>query len=373
MVGGARGAGGGRGSNAQHRERIAAAQAGKEKGTAAAGVSIWSSRMINLPSKFASGTLGLRLDSKLARLLILSALFKTSIAEGACVDKDDWFYDCHELGPGSCTSQFFTNLCCATCVRLLATPRPPFSPPSLPPPPDLHPAYLTSLSEQLARSAYLESVGNCALLALFGTGMCFICPRQDYPLAVLGLFCLVAAINWMPEIAAGTIAFCLCCLVVVRVSSIARSMYQASWEEYLLHVQGDLPTLLNDGTILLLDVKYLEILGEISQPSHFCRRQDLPSEAFISRDRAVQLLTQAGRIGVLSYGWLSPLHPDPDGFHLGALLNYLRGHHHHIEAIFIDYTGLPQKNTAGERSASDEIIFKRGLKEMSTLYGSPKL
>jgi len=56
------------------------------------------------------------------------------------------------------------------------------------------------------------------------------------------------------------------------------------------------------------------------------RRQDLPEEAFISTETAVELSEKYGGIVTVSYGWLSEWHPDPTGFYMEAVRHYLRVH-----------------------------------------------
>ena len=72
---------------------------------------------------------------------------------------------------------------------------------------------------------------------------------------------------------------------------------------------------------------------------------------------------------MLSYGWLTALHPDPHGTTLAAVRRYLASGKGGV-GIFWDYTSLPQKDEAGYRSAADTTIFQHGLGVMGSLYAS---
>jgi len=75
---------------------------------------------------------------------------------------------------------------------------------------------------------------------------------------------------------------------------------------------------------------------------------------------------------VLSYGWLSQEHPDPDGFHLSRVFLCLKAHRAHFQhqfpdtGLFWDFASLPQK----PRSEEEDVIFRRGLAAMALLYST---
>ena len=67
------------------------------------------------------------------------------------------------------------------------------------------------------------------------------------------------------------------------------------------------------------------------------RRQDLPSEAFLSPEEAAAVWERARRlVAVLSYRWLTALHPDPNGQHLVTLRAFLVAHPAFV-GVFIDF------------------------------------
>ena len=119
-----------------------------------------------------------------------------------------------------------------------------------------------------------------------------------------------------------------------------------------------------------------------------CRRQDLPSEAFLSASDLHRLVSALaddwGLLFVaLSYKWLSRAHPDPEGFHLaivGAVAQlYLKPgesplteafERHNISAaadfaLFWDFAVLHQP----PRTESKTDQFKRGLNASDVWYG----
>lgn len=117
------------------------------------------------------------------------------------------------------------------------------------------------------------------------------------------------------------------------------------------------------------------------------RFQDLPQEAFLEPDYAAWLYDQLGGLIIMSYPWLSKVHPDPQGFHFHHLQLYLRVHRQHFMnlpkppgesfidfGVFWDYASLPQPaiSKCGERVArepQEQQQFNRGLQTVAYLYG----
>jgi len=105
------------------------------------------------------------------------------------------------------------------------------------------------------------------------------------------------------------------------------------------------------------------------------RRQELPEDAFLSPGEAHTAFME-GRVFVLSYGWLTALHPDPHGLVLLAVLAFLS--HGSVAqynplayGLFWDFASIPQRGSNGEpRSDEENKTFKEGLKVMSDFYGS---
>ena len=123
-------------------------------------------------------------------------------------------------------------------------------------------------------------------------------------------------------------------------------------------------------------------------------RQDLPEEAFLTPEDAVQAV-EDGATAALSYRWLTQQHPDPNGFHLVALRKALSsgllvgpkterareteaeraapGESSTIKALFMDYLSCTQKDSQGQRTASEKDVFDKGLNIMGSLYASPRI
>ena len=74
--------------------------------------------------------------------------------------------------------------------------------------------------------------------------------------------------------------------------------------------------LLADGSLRLLSVPWLKAQTDMAV---LPRRQELPAEAFVSPQAAQRLYASRTRsVGVLSYRWLRPEHPDPCGQRLAT-------------------------------------------------------
>eukprot|EP00660_Eupelagonema_oceanica_P010227 gene10227-3410_t len=75
------------------------------------------------------------------------------------------------------------------------------------------------------------------------------------------------------------------------------------------------------------------------------RRQDLPDEAFASHEEVKEYALQHSRsVLVISHGWLTWNHPDPEGLHLQQLVRYGwfgRPLPDNV-LVFWDYASLPQ-------------------------------
>ena len=99
---------------------------------------------------------------------------------------------------------------------------------------------------------------------------------------------------------------------------------------------------LRQGDILLLKASYIR-----TAPAGYRirRRQDLQRDnaaAFYTPEQAVALIERGDRsVGTLTYGWLSPGDPDPDG-HRFELLRQALEQHPLIVGLFWDYASLYQ-------------------------------
>ena len=129
------------------------------------------------------------------------------------------------------------------------------------------------------------------------------------------------------------------------------------------------------GTIWLISVRAL--IGILSVEPYTClpRMQELaqcPGALLAPADAAALLNASRRNVFVLSYGWLTREHPDPDGLRIRALKTVFlemqaRGLLPTNAGLFWDYGSLPQK----PRSAAEEQTFEDGLRVMADLYSSP--
>jgi hypothetical protein len=128
------------------------------------------------------------------------------------------------------------------------------------------------------------------------------------------------------------------------------------------------------GAIRLICVKWL-----LMQPANFKmpnrqaleeieRSRALPSP-LLSPQEAAALVRRGDRsIGTLTYGWLSPGDPDPDGSRIRVLRRALMGMAIRIEALFWDFGSLYQAPRTPEQSASFKLALEGGA--MNQLYAS---
>ena len=142
-------------------------------------------------------------------------------------------------------------------------------------------------------------------------------------------------------------------------------------------VEGDLPTLLREGTMRLLSPTWL-----CDQPAGFelPRRQQLPDEALVPAADAVHLL-EAGRVGALTYCWADRAPheggrgPDAHGAHSTVLRHFLQTKEgqRRIGALMVDYASLCQADEDGCRTDAERTSFKAGLGAMKNVYSSPRV
>jgi len=150
---------------------------------------------------------------------------------------------------------------------------------------------------------------------------------------------------------------------------------------------------LESGAIALVDAHWLmeyakqnsstHTHGEDKESQPISRRQDLPpQEAFVSCQN-VKLLTQTKvrlsglRIVALSYMWLHPDHPDPNGFTtLQLLAQALRvfiedewrfGEREPRWVVLWDYVSLFQH----PRTSQETVLFRKGLDSLAAFFTHP--
>ena len=148
-------------------------------------------------------------------------------------------------------------------------------------------------------------------------------------------------------------------------------------------IDGSLAERLRDGSVRLLRCSWLASpasnasLGRSASTGAVImkRRQDLPPEAFVPCEEAAEMLERGDRsILSLSYGWLTALHPDPQGTTLAAVRRFLKADEATATSdlgLFWDFCSLPQRGPNGEKKTDQEnVFFKRGLEVMGSFYAS---
>ena len=151
-----------------------------------------------------------------------------------------------------------------------------------------------------------------------------------------------------------------------------------------------------NGAIALLRGRWIVALHE--RGGRLERRQDLPTEAFLSVDELRRLIAALGDnwallLVAISYRWLTAVHPDPDGFHLSIIAQvarlYLKGritdaHSSPLVQAFElaglssdeadfgmlwDFGSLLQHPKSGKRTEEESRLFKQGLGALPMWYG----
>ena len=141
---------------------------------------------------------------------------------------------------------------------------------------------------------------------------------------------------------------------------------------------------LGDSPVALVDARFLIALSK--RNGRLDRRQGLPAEAFIDL-ASLRRMPAGGRFGdslrvlCVSYPWLQPDHPDPQGTTLALLAAALEKFVNYTHktslrpctyAVFLDFASLFQKDGAGERTGREALLFGRALAGLSELYSHPR-
>jgi len=136
-------------------------------------------------------------------------------------------------------------------------------------------------------------------------------------------------------------------------------------------------TSISCGTIALIRGSYFEHCFAHKKP--FAMRQDIPEQFIWDGPEAVALWDQFGALFliIISYGWLSKAHPDPDMFHLRQLVSILTKLRRRLVAsggfdcaVVIDFCSLWQHG-GGEndrRTPEQKAAFSKGLNGFNDLY-----
>jgi hypothetical protein len=173
------------------------------------------------------------------------------------------------------------------------------------------------LSASQTRSLVILSLatlllGLLATLLLAGMALWLISARRSCFASLGRVSCFVVAL------------LNLACILVVVCYRLHR---QFDMRTRLELVEADLPKRIRDGSLRLLRVDWLLQTAAADRSYRLQRRQDLETQfgqaALWSPDEALSLLRK-GKVAALSYRWLERLHPDPERFHLDAVLAFFR-------------------------------------------------
>ena len=197
-----------------------------------------------------------------------------------------------------------------------------------------------------------------------------LCMNILYTVVGITLIVLQANVGMLPYVGSTPWITGASCLLAVIMYAIMYRHQRRQMMASIRPLEGDLPECVLDGTIRFLDVQWLR-----ANSCSIVRHQELPPEALLSPEDARTAL-HTWRVGALSYRWLSREAPDPTGFHADALARAFVDlpQMHKLQALFIDYSALPQRAPDGtERTDEESARFKRGLGVMAGLYASPRV
>ena len=161
-------------------------------------------------------------------------------------------------------------------------------------------------------------------------------------------------------------------LLVLPLATLLTRRYQRSVQSRLDEQDKKVAASISDGTLRLLSVAWMRTCGL----RVIARMQELPAEAFLPPADAAHLYrSRLRKVGVLSYRWLRPEHPDPCGQRLDILRAIFEGTSLRVEGLFWDFASLPQKGAAAdgsiiERTSEEAAAFKCGLGVMGNLYAA---
>ena len=143
------------------------------------------------------------------------------------------------------------------------------------------------------------------------------------------------------------------------------------------HMDNHIHSILAAGVIRLLSISFVLAQNEgwLVQRRQVLERVD---GALLAPGVASALLKEGNRrVLVLSYGWLTKGHPDPNGDRVRVLVRFLRNNPSVGDGggIFWDFASLPQHalehGKLVRRTNEEEAIFQSGLSAMADLYASP--
>lgn len=164
--------------------------------------------------------------------------------------------------------------------------------------------------------------------------------------------------------------------VLAQLKPLAFGNQRKTRAEWWVHWQGELlEPALASGAVALLDAGWLLKLAQSGRDARIQPLQALPYEAFVSIDE-LRAETDGGfhlPIIVLSYTWLHPLHPDPNGETLRLLGRLLPAfiRRHARWGVFWDVASLLQHPDASNgvlRSAAEEVLFRDGLASLAAFF-----
>ena len=92
------------------------------------------------------------------------------------------------------------------------------------------------------------------------------------------------------------------------------------------------------------------------------RRQNTPDDAFATTDESSTAIMTLKKLIVVSYGWMTPGHPDPDAHQLEQFCRFIKLSSH---VVFWDFVSLFQV----KRNPEQEELFQVALSGMHMLYG----
>jgi len=134
-----------------------------------------------------------------------------------------------------------------------------------------------------------------------------------------------------------------------------------------MHEAASLTELIANGAIQLIKLTWLK--AHLEEGPSLCRRQELPDEALMHPETAVQLVDKEYGCLVISHAWLSPTHPDADDVRAKDLRRaILHAESDNTETLFFDYLSLYQSPRTDEQT----MLFRQALGSMHKVYSSSK-
>ena len=201
----------------------------------------------------------------------------------------------------------------------------------------------------------------------------WICVLGPTLLTACACIFIVAATSVSPTAVAAvlslpSVTFIVCFVITAIIGYYDRDDGDVEMQDDAKQIDVSVTERLRDGTIRLISCAWLRSLGPTAAPLVRC--QDLPAEAFLTAEQAVQA-HERGLVYALSYAWMTAEHPDPDAHTLRRVISFLSSMWLSLNAA--PAVGLFWEYVAGSNTAqSYPVLTLDVLSALRVSHNEPK-